>query len=511
MNLSDEFLKLFEIKDIAWRNQFRFFAGLGLFFILLIVFVSPWKVLAFMIGSAILAMTYARPTWVIAFLAAYIPLEPFLLKFVPDELYIFARYFSEGLIYVLLAAVFLRRKLEGTKRPPTPLDFPFILLVIAMIGSAVANFSEPTVAVLGIRQIIRFIMLYFAVAALGPSRKFVRKLAVILLAMVLFQSVLGIAQSLTRGALDPFFLPSERKVYESIQLSTGTQQFWSPGTRVFGTMGRYDQLGTFLAFFLLLTVGWTYAIESPERHKWFFITFAIGSIALMLTYSRASWFGFLLGFFYIAVVKMKDKKVLWALLAAAAMLGAYLLYSGIVLRYLVESPRQTVVERLFEAFSYERYRGEYYGLGRVYWAVQTPLTVVAAAPIFGWGPGTYGGGAAAALGSTHVYDSLGLPYGVYGTEGYIDNNWFSLWGEIGTLGLAFYLWMFVILWRVARTVWRDSSDRFMRGLALGYLGAMLAVSLQAFLGTYLEVRTLALYFWLFGAILVVTAQREKLL
>jgi O-antigen ligase len=135
---------------------------------------------------------------------------------------------------------------------------------------------------------------------------------------------------------------------------------------------------------------------------------------------------------------------------------------------------------------------------------------VPASPIFGHGPGTYGGGAAAVLGNSKVYDELGLPFGVAGTSGFIDNNWFSLWGEIGTLGLALYVWMFVILFRSARAVYRESRDPFIRGMALGYLGATLAFALQAMLGTYLEVRTISLYFWMFGAFIVVAGQQEKL-
>jgi O-antigen ligase len=103
-----------------------------------------------------------------------------------------------------------------------------------------------------------------------------------------------------------------------------------------------------------------------------------------------------------------------------------------------------------------------------------------------------------------------LPFGVGGTEGYIDNNWFALWGETGTLGLAFYLWMFVALWRMAWHTWRRSKHGLTKGLALGYLGCLAAVTFQAFLATYLEVRTLALYFWLYGAVIYVLARREKL-
>lgn len=507
--LKGELRKLFEIQGIRWERLAKIFAAAALFFCLLVVFVSPWKVLAFFLSIGLLALVYARPTWMLAFLAVFIPLEPFLLKFVPDELYIFARYFSETLMYLLLGAGLLRRYLAGERWRATPLDLPFALLIIVILASAVSNFVDPGVAVLGARQIVRFMLLFFAVTVLAPPREFLRKLIVLMLGLVLFESLLGILQAATLGALDTFLLPSERRVYDSIQLG-GTEQFWAPGQRVFGTLGRYDQLGTFLCFFLLLLAGWVYEIKKGKWHRYFFALFAIGSIALVLTYSRASWFGFLLGFLYIAVRIKRDKKFLAGFLATVAIIASYAVYSGVVVRYLTDLPEQTVLARLLEAFSYERYRGEYFGYGRVYWFVNTPLVVVPASPLFGHGPGSYGGGAAAVLANTSVYDKLGLPFGVYGTEGFIDNNWFALWGEIGTLGLALYVWMFVILFRAAGTVYRESKDPLMRGMALGYMGATLAFALQAMLGTYLEVRTISLYFWLFGAMLVVAGRREKL-
>jgi hypothetical protein len=231
--------------------------------------------------------------------------------------------------------------------------------------------------------------------------------------------------------------------------------------------------------------------------------------AFILTLSRASWFGWLIGFLLIGAVLMKDVRIR---LGFAALIGIALLYvgwTGIKVSYLTDYPQQTIVERFFEAFSYERWRGEYYGLGRLYWIVQTPLVVVRSSPLFGVGPGQYGGGAAAALGNTTVYERLNLPFGVYGTDGYIDNNWFSLWGETGTLGLLFYVWMFVALYRMALATWREALDPMARGLALGFVGCVVAVAFQAFLATYLEVRTLALYFWLYAAFIYVMARREK--
>ena len=68
--------------------------------------------------------------------------------------------------------------------------------------------------------------------------------------------------------------------------------------------------------------------------------------------------------------------------------------------------------------------------------------------------------------------------------------------------------MFTALAVVSFRLWVKSNDPWIKGLALGYFAAVLAVSFQAFLATYLEVRTLVYYFWIFGGLLVVMAKQE---
>lgn len=477
------------------------------------VFLSPFQLFAFLIGAALFILTFIRPRWVLTFLVLWIPLEPFFLKFVPDSLYLSARYFSEVLVYFFALIMILKVGLGAKRWKQTPIDLPFVLFLIVLVIGAVLNAVPPTTAILGIRQIIRFLLLFFAVVALYPPREYIRKITVALLVLVMLESALGVIQAFTGGALDTFLIPSERKFFESIQLTAGVPQFWAPGTRVFATLGRYDILGVFLAFFILLAIGLRYQGELwPDRRE-LGLVLVLGIPALVLTNSRSAWFGFLLGLIVIGLVLMRDRRLVIGGGIFALFLIGYLAVSQAVVPKLIEEPgmRQGVAERFLESFSRERWRSEYYGLGRVYFWVTTPLVVVAARPFFGWGPGQYGGGAAAALANTRAYDELGIPFGIYGTEGHIDNNWLALWGETGTVGLALYLWMFIILGRVALRLWRYSTDPLTRGLSLGFLGALSAVALNAFLATMLEVRSLALYLWLFAGFLVVLGRREKLI
>jgi O-antigen ligase len=237
--------------------------------------------------------------------------------------------------------------------------------------------------------------------------------------------------------------------------------------------------------------------------------FVLGLPALVLTYSRASWFAFIFGFLFIGMVMKRDRRVMAAFLSFVIIVGSYLAISGLNVRFITEAPGQTLVERFYETFSAARWRGEYYGYGRVYWFVQTPLAVVAASPIFGFGPGQFGGGAAAALHNTRVYEQLGLPFGVFGTDGYIDNNWFSLWGESGTLGMVFYLWGYLALFVYAVRLYRSSNDPMTRAIAIGYAAAMIGVAFNAFTSTLLEIRTLAFYLWLYGGFVVAIGETKK--
>jgi O-antigen ligase len=310
---------------------------------------------------------------------------------------------------------------------------------------------------------------------------------------------------------DSFLIPEDRVFYGDIQLTAGTDQFWEPGQRVSAFMGRYDQLGTFLCLVLLIAVGLIYYNPEFIRKKYVkWLIFILGFPALILTYSRASWFGFLGAFLFIAIFLRKDRRVLIAFVILVALLSSYLLYSGIAVRYLTDVPGQTISERFFEAFSLARWRGEYYYFGRLYFFVNTLTTVLPAYPVFGAGPGQYGGGAVAALHNTTVYDKLSLPFGVYGTEGYIDNNWFSLLGETGIVGFCAYVVAFVLLLVYNLKVYKLTKDKFLRALSFACVGIILAVGFQALLGTYLEVRTLAFYFWLTSACVVSLAQKEKL-
>ena len=407
-----------------------------------------------------------------------------------------ARYISEVFIYVLLAVSFITAWRRDGKVAWPKLGAPILALGVVALISWLWNLTPWLQAVLGIRMYFRFIALYFVVYWLKPDEKAVRRIFYTIFSLAILETVVGLIQLIVGEQMDSFLLPSAQKFFDTFQLTTGTDQFWESGQRIFATMGRYDQLGTFLCLAMMLGVSWCYeTLNDKTRHTLLIILGAM-SVALAFTYSRASWFGFILGFLVIALAIKKDKRVAIAGGLVVTALVAYMFYTGLVVHYLTDRPNQTLTDRLFEAFSYERWSGEYYGLGRLFYIVQTPLKVVASSPLVGVGPGSYGGGTVAATHYTAVYDRLRLPFGIYGTEGHIDDNWFSLWGELGTVGLIIYMYLLLRVAVSGYLVYKKDTVMWWRVLGLGLVGMVLALSLQAMLSTAFEIRTLAVYFWL---------------
>ncbi len=487
--------------------MFGLFGLLVLLIILQSMFSAMFVIAALALVIAII-VAVVRPFFILSFIAIYLPFETIVLKFTPDEIYLFARYFSEGMIY-LVALVVLYQIISGKiKLKKTQFDLPFLLFVFVLIASAVINFVSPTIAILGARQILRFMIVFFLIIYLQPKTRQIKTLVTVLLTIVIFQSMLGITQAMMGEPLDLLLLPSESRSVGTIQLVEGVEQFWDPGARVFATLGRYDRLGNFLYFFLLLATGMIFVNAYRKHNDRLWPIFFLGIPALILTFSRSSWFAFALGFLFVGIWVKRNRPIMVGTAAAIILAVSFLFVSGMNVRFITEVPGQTFTERFYESFSYARWRSEYVGLGRVFWFVHTPLDVVSASPLFGFGPGQFGGGAAAALHNSSVYESLGLPFGVFGTEGFIDNNWFSIWGESGTLGIVFYVWIYLAVFLFAYRTYRKHKDPFTRSLAIGLCAVMIGIAFNAFTSTIFEIRTTGYYLWFFAGIVYVLGNRR---
>lgn len=435
-------------------------------------------------------------------LVVFLPFEPLLLKYIPAEFVLFFRLIPEAVIGALLIRGFVEARTRAEIIDPIRYSL-FLLLGLSLI-SALLNRVEPVTAVIGLRQIFRFILLYQAAVLYGLNRRKVLITLSVVGAIAVFESVLGIIQALIGARLDSFLSAGGEIYLGQFRVSQGIEQVREEGRRVFATMGRYDQLGTFLSLVAASTLGFIYNGSEKVKRAALLLLFIILP-GLFLSYSRASWFGFVLALIVVGVIIKRDKKVLAALMILVVGIAGYTFYKEVEVKRLLDEPEITPIQRLLEAFSERRLRAEYRDKGRVYYYIETPKALFPSYLLLGVGPGQFGGGAAALLHNTQAYDELNLPFGIYTTEGHVDSNWLSLLGELGILGLAAFASVFILLIIFSRRILKDEKSGWLeRSLALGLIGATFCFMFMGFLATNFEVRTLAPYYWLLAALTVIT-------
>ncbi|MFH1030356.1 MAG: O-antigen ligase family protein [bacterium] len=449
---------------------------------------------------------------IVAFLIVYIPFEPFLLKFTNDSIYPFLNYATEIIILILFFTVLTAHFLNREKFIKTPIDIPLAVFIAITFISSLVNRAPLFLWIIGLRQIFRYTLLYYIIVYSRFSKEMAKRLVILLLTLLLLQSTIALAQAFIGKRADEFLLPGAKREFAGIVSPAYVYQFWSSGQRVFSTMGRYDRLGTFICFMLILAAGIFYEVKKITDKKKLLALMILPFAALIFTYSRMSWLGFILGLIFINVAVKKNKKFIIVssvlFLICTVYLFIYVKSNNIKVSSISDNASMTIPSRILSLFSFEELKISYNGYGRLYFFVNTPKKVVSKYPFFGVGFGQYGSGVAYAFQNKKVYDELGLPFGIENRQGQIDNNWMSLWGEGGTLGLIAFigiiLSLFLFSWRLYQTV----DDDFIKGIALGFLGIVIAVSFQACLGPYFEVRTLSFYFWLMAGVVVCLGKKD---
>jgi len=457
-----------------------------------------WFLLLLIFILGLIALFKIKKTeYIIYGLLIWLPLESLVLRYTPIDYYSYVKYLPEVLLYSVVFGAWLKYVKEtGRLLPKLIINKWLIGLLISALISLLLNWYSPVIWLLGLRQLLRFVSVLFLILFLNYPRETLQKFLKLGLVMMTLEMVLAIIQYLSGGSLDNYLFSTQVVNVGGNSLLSGLEQTWAPGSRVFATMGRYDILGSFLALGILAAFPWLYSLKDRKFWPWLFFCLAI--IALFLTASRASWLALIVGIVAVGIFVLKDKRILKFLILFLVCAGIYLFSFALVkqnLAGITERSNQTVAERVFEAVSWRAWRESYYGYGRIFFIVNTPRLVVASAPIFGVGPGNYGGGVAAALLNDSVYNRLHLPFGIQNIYGQIDNSWFSLWGEYGTLGLILWLTVFMVLLKYCYNVWQNSENVFEKNLALGLFGATLGVMVVGFFGPYFEFRALMFYYW----------------
>ncbi len=389
-----------------------------------------------------------RVMWISLYLAAAFPLVDYGLRRVFPVLPLGALW--DAAIIGFLGLCVVARLVSGAR---TPRFFSSLFPLLALCAAyLVAHLNAPGITIEGLRAILQFVPFFFIGYYLLEERRQALVLLRVLAAVAVLIALLGIIQVVT-GVQTP---AGWADVGETITV------------RIFSIVQSPNVLGSHMALAipLLLGLAW-YEKHSGFRIAWL-LAAGLCSGALLLTFSRGAWLAFAGA--VLIVTFIMNRRVFLVLLVAGLALGV-----GI----------PEIRARVFVMFS-EDYLGKSMLDGRLGRWLRA-YDHLRNRPLFGLGPGNYGGAVAARA------------FGV----SYVDNYYVKTVAELGLVGLgAFLVWLGAVLGR-GYASWQkiaDSRDGYLLG---GLFCGLLAVALHNGVENIFEVPYMNAYFWFLGGILAI--------
>jgi len=439
-------------------------------------------------------------------LAVYTPFEEFLLKWVPVDLYFYARFGHYGFILACFAVIWLRRLVEG--RPlwiRTPLDVPLLIFLVVSAVSTLRGVAPVGAATLNYQPLLRFVVLaFYLVQYIDFDTKDAKRLLMILYGVAFIECVIALLQSAIGPSASSFLAP--RGVdFMGHMAGRMTQIIFEGPTNIFGTVARYNVLGLFLGIFLVFSVPFY-----QDRKNWrpaFRLFYVVAIPCLVLSVSRSGWLATAAGLFTIWALKKQLKFVVVSLAIALALLVAINAFPDYLRFYNVESV--SPLRRLLEPFS-AQYFAAHSHYSRVYFIFFFPFEVLSHSVerfLLGFGPGSLGFRAENIF-NLYPLSVIGVPE--YNHHYVVDVNWAFIFGQTGLIGLSCFLWGLFRLFKKIVCIHMTSRDAFLNNLALGVVGLFALFAVGGFLYNVMEVRPLSLYFWLFSGVAVKLGHQEKL-
>ena len=231
------------------------------------------------------------------------------------------------------------------------------------------------------------------------------------------------------------------------------------GMRATGTIGQANELGTFLALYVIIAVALVAGTRNWLGKAVLLAAAGLGAVGVLLSVSRGSMVAMFVG---LLVVSWRTSKLLVAAMVAVVLLAPFWLPDYVMDRIKgsavqVEGSDQRQVdnssERRLETWS-------------------TIMTVVQDHAIDGVG----------FAGLAYVLPDLGNELGFEEVKDSAHNTFLRMLSEMGIFGLLLFCWVLWTIWRLADDGVRRARDGFDRALAVGLCGAIIALAASCAFG-----------------------------
>lgn len=201
-----------------------------------------------------------------------------------------------------LGALTLILQKRGLQRGPWYLTFP-LLLIVALSWLGVITGIDPALVAYHALRVTLFFGLYLFLVNLNPAPLWI---ALPLALGVLREGTIALAQFQTQASLG---LQAWGELVLDPQ-ETGTSIVRDGALRILRVYGLSDHpnlLGGFFTFALILILGYYFAAAHTRARYLFLVPLALGSAALVLTFSRAASLATLVGFVFLGACVLWQK------------------------------------------------------------------------------------------------------------------------------------------------------------------------------------------------------------
>ncbi|MBK8847821.1 MAG: O-antigen ligase family protein [Bacteroidetes bacterium] len=262
---------------------------------------------------------------IILLLMVFAPFDLLVLKFLPlpEKVYGFARFGVEFSIYGIFFFLILRNMVFGKLLTRTPIDIPLVLFFAVSILSIIVNRVPIGPALVGWRDLWRFVVLFYILTNINLDERFHRKVITMFVVIGCMQGAIALYQHF--AGIDKFFLPRATTVeiagkVTNYKLLAENNKTYEKGSGV-GTICDAVQLANYLLICLAVVVPLFLHYSRITLYKRMFnlIAFGLILVGIFMSYSRISTLFALLSIF-ITFIAARELKRLFPIAITGALI-----------------------------------------------------------------------------------------------------------------------------------------------------------------------------------------------
>ncbi|MGA9532965.1 MAG: O-antigen ligase family protein [Anaerolineales bacterium] len=458
------------------------------------------------VAAGVLAVVLLEwPVAILVGLAAFLPYEDFLLKWLPvsTTTFLFIRLGSELLLYGLLTRVVIVRMARGQGLRRTPLDIPIVLFVLIALGTLVASRGALFGGILNIRVLLRYVAVFYVVVNMDLSAREIRWILGAIVAAGVVEGAIALAQFVGGPSLQAFFSPPL-----GVSASLGELDLTEFANTlkigaVAGTIGKPAALGLFLI------VAVTIALALWQERSLNLIYAGPGILVMIagvvVTYKRGELLLMALAFALFLLFNLRLRSRIYSLIGIVLVLVIAFTMVALSLQQADEliQPREQqlgVVEH-FQQLLTRNFWAHTAQFSRGWLLVNVGGHMIQEVRLIGYGSDTV------RARELLIQEDPSLER-LTTFKVFEDVYWVAMLVYYGILG------MIVFLTGYARTVWNilPSIDRPGINAAVGTAAAIIAIVTlpAAFLERVFELRAYSFYLWLLMGLAISLVNRSKM-